>query len=58
VLLVVRGFVAQPSSGGLPSPAAPPSGPVTVLARAQAPESRSDEFAQLTGGQVESINPA
>jgi cytochrome oxidase assembly protein ShyY1 len=56
-LLVVRGFIPQPSSGGVPSPAAPPAGTVTVLARAQAPESRADEAALLTRGQVESINP-
>jgi cytochrome oxidase assembly protein ShyY1 len=56
ILLVVRGFVPQPASGGVPSPAAPPAGTVTVTARAHTPETRSDAAAQLTGRQVESIN--
>jgi cytochrome oxidase assembly protein ShyY1 len=58
VLLVVRGFAALPASGGVPSPAAPPAGEVTVVARVQAPETRHDAAARLTGHQVESINPA
>jgi cytochrome oxidase assembly protein ShyY1 len=57
LLLVVRGFLAQPSSGAVPKAPAPPSGTVTIRARVQAPESRHDAAAQLTGGQVESINP-
>lgn len=56
-LLVVRGFIVQPSSGRSPDPPAPPSGRVTVVARAQAPESRNDHAAALTGHQVQSINP-
>jgi cytochrome oxidase assembly protein ShyY1 len=56
-LLVVRGFVAQPASGGVPTVAAAPPGPVTVVARTHAPETRSDAAAQLTDHQVESINP-
>ena len=58
VLLVVRGFVALPASGGVPSPQAPPTGVVTVRARVQAPETRHDAAARLTAHQVESINPA
>ena len=58
VLLVVRGFVALPASGGVPTPQAPPAGEVTVRARVQAPETRHDAAAQLTAHQVESINPA
>ncbi len=58
VLLVVRGFVALPASGGVPSPQAPPAGEVTVRARVQGPETRHDAAAQLSAHQVESINPA
>lgn len=58
VLLVVRGFVPLPASGNVPSPAPPPTGEVTVLARVQGPEARHDAAAQLTAHQVESINPA
>jgi len=58
VLLVVRGFVALPASGGVPTPQAPPTGEVTVLARVQAPETRPDSAAKLAAHQVESINPA
>jgi cytochrome oxidase assembly protein ShyY1 len=57
VLLVVRGFVAQLRSGDAPTPPAPPSGSVTILARAQRAETRADQAAQLPPGQVESINP-
>lgn len=56
-LLVVRGFLAQPSSGAVPVPSAPPPGRVTIVARTQSPESRHDAAAQLTQHQVESINP-
>jgi cytochrome oxidase assembly protein ShyY1 len=56
-LLVVRGFLAQPSSGGVPTPAAPPTGTVTVTAHAHTPESRRDAADQLPAHQVESINP-
>jgi cytochrome oxidase assembly protein ShyY1 len=56
-LLVVRGFAPQPTSGGVPTVTAAPSGTVTVVARAHAPETRSDAAAQLTAHQVESINP-
>lgn len=56
-LLVVRGFVALPASGGVPAAKPPPTGAVTVTARVQAPESRNDLAADLTDHQVESINP-
>ncbi|GAB2459984.1 SURF1 family protein [Jatrophihabitans fulvus] len=56
-LLIVRGFVAQPASGAQPAPPSAPSGTVTVLARAQPPESRDDQFGSLPGRQVSSINP-
>jgi cytochrome oxidase assembly protein ShyY1 len=56
-LLIVRGFVAQPTSGGVPDPGAPPAGTVTVTARVHPPESRHDAADQLTQHQVESINP-
>ena len=57
VLLVARGFLAQPASGGVPSIPPPPSGAVTIAARVQPPEARHDKAAQLSGHQVESINP-
>jgi cytochrome oxidase assembly protein ShyY1 len=57
VLLLARGFLPQPGSGGVPSVPAPPSGTVTVEARVQPPESRHDQAALLGGRQVESINP-
>lgn len=56
-LLVVRGFLAAPSSGRIPAPPAAPAGTVTVLARAQTPERRNDAAARLADHQVESINP-
>jgi cytochrome oxidase assembly protein ShyY1 len=56
-LLVVRGFVAQPSSGRIPAANVPPAGTVTVMARVQGPESRHDAAADLGQHQVESINP-
>jgi cytochrome oxidase assembly protein ShyY1 len=55
-LLVVRGFVAQPTAGP-PSAAPPPAGTVSVTARAEPPAQSDDKGAQLTG-QVETINPA
>jgi cytochrome oxidase assembly protein ShyY1 len=55
-LLVVRGFVAQPDSGAVPSPADPPAGTVTITARAHGPESRHDAAAQLQNHEVLSIN--
>jgi len=55
-LLVVRGFVPQPTSGGAPRPPVPPTGPATITARAHPPETRDDAAGQLTQHQVESIN--
>lgn len=56
VLLVVRGFVA--ADGNVPTAvAAAPSGPVTILARVEGPETSSDHFGD-TAGQVTAINPA
>jgi cytochrome oxidase assembly protein ShyY1 len=57
-LLVVRGFLKAPTSGGPPAMPTAPAGPVTVRARVQLAESRQDGAASLSGGQVESINPA
>jgi cytochrome oxidase assembly protein ShyY1 len=57
-LLVVRGFVPQPASGGVPEVPAPPAGPLTIAGSAHGPETRDDAAAQLSDGQVESINPA
>jgi cytochrome oxidase assembly protein ShyY1 len=55
VLLVVRGFVA--ADGSRPTPVAgPPTGQVTVLARAQAPELRNDHFGKTAAGQITAIN--
>jgi cytochrome oxidase assembly protein ShyY1 len=55
VLLVVRGFVA--ADGNLPTPAAdPPTGQVTVVARALEPELRSDHFGKTASGQISAIN--
>jgi cytochrome oxidase assembly protein ShyY1 len=58
-LLVVRGFIAWTASGGVPSPAPPPGGTVTITARTYSAESWHDAATQLTHHQVvESINPA
>ena len=57
-VLVVRGFVAAPAAGGIPTPAPPPGGTVTITARARDPETRHDTAALLTAHQVESINPS
>ncbi|WP_143168135.1 SURF1 family protein [Jatrophihabitans endophyticus] len=56
-LLVVRGFVVQPSSGAIPTAPVPPAGRVSVTARTQSPETRNDQFAALNRRQVLSINP-
>jgi cytochrome oxidase assembly protein ShyY1 len=58
VLLVVRGFVPQPDSGGVPTVAAPPTGDVTITARAHRSETRDDAAGRLDRHQVESINAA
>lgn len=57
-LLVVRGFITQPGSGRIPVPPAPPGQRVTVRARAQVPETRSDRADELSERQVQSINPS
>ena len=44
-------------TGGVPRVAPPPGGEVAVLVRAHAPETQSDDAAELSQGQVESINP-
>jgi cytochrome oxidase assembly protein ShyY1 len=54
-LLVVRGFVAQPDSGGAPAVPPPPVGTVSIVTRIQPSQSASDEAAKLDG-QVESVN--
>jgi cytochrome oxidase assembly protein ShyY1 len=57
-LLVVRGFVAERSQGSPPaSIAAPPTGLVTVRARAQPGETRHDSPGGLPADQLVSINP-
>lgn len=57
-LLVVRGFVSQRSNGAAPaSVAAAPSGQVTVRARLQTGESRTDLSDGIPAGQLWSINP-
>jgi cytochrome oxidase assembly protein ShyY1 len=57
-LLVVRGFIPASTVSSLaPIAPAPPSGQVTVRARAQAPETNNDKASLLPAGQVDSINP-
>jgi cytochrome oxidase assembly protein ShyY1 len=56
ILLVARGFVAQTNSGNAPPVAPPPTGEVTVRARALPSEARHDQAGQLPAGQLESIN--
>jgi cytochrome oxidase assembly protein ShyY1 len=57
-LLVVRGFAGPLVGDRAPVAPAPPSGVVTITGRSEPGETRSDEFAALANGQVESINPA
>ena len=55
VLLLVRGFVA--ADGNAPTPVAdPPTGPVTVVARAEEPELRNDHYGKTAAGQISAIN--
>jgi cytochrome oxidase assembly protein ShyY1 len=54
-LLVVRGFIAQPTTGS-PTAGPPPAGAVSVTARVEPPDRSDDKAAQLVG-QVETINP-
>jgi len=55
-LLVVRGFVSATTSETVAAPA-PPTGKVTITARVEPAETRSDKAAELPRGQLESINP-
>jgi cytochrome oxidase assembly protein ShyY1 len=60
VLLVVRGFV-QPSGAADVRPAAvaaPPGGTVRISGWLQTPESGSDDFGQLPGREITSVNPS
>lgn len=58
VLLIVRGFVAQ-TAIARDTPAVPsaPSGQVSVTARIEPAETRTDRYGALPQNQVESINP-
>jgi cytochrome oxidase assembly protein ShyY1 len=58
ILLVVRGFLPANGSNRVPTPAAPPTGTMTIVARTHPPESRNDAADELSDGQVESINAA
>jgi cytochrome oxidase assembly protein ShyY1 len=57
-LLVVRGFIAAPSSGNAVSAPAPPGGTVSITGRVLPAETSPDQAAQLPAGQVDSVNPA
>jgi cytochrome oxidase assembly protein ShyY1 len=55
--LVVRGFVQQTAQArDTPTVSPAPEGTVTVTARLEATETRSDQFGKLPNNQVESIN--
>jgi cytochrome oxidase assembly protein ShyY1 len=58
VLLIARGFLPQTGAADS-SPSVPPAptGSVTVAARLQPADRKSDRFGQLPGQQVDSINP-
>jgi cytochrome oxidase assembly protein ShyY1 len=57
-VLVVRGFISGSSgSGATPTVPTPPAGQVTITARVQPAETRTDDAAKLPDRQVESINP-
>jgi cytochrome oxidase assembly protein ShyY1 len=56
-LLVVRGFAGPLVDNHAPLPPAPPTGLVTIEARAEPPEDKADQYGSLQNGQVESINP-
>lgn len=55
-LLVVRGFIPE-TSQAVPAIPAPPSGTVTIVARAHPGETSHDHAGTLAGRQVESVNP-
>jgi cytochrome oxidase assembly protein ShyY1 len=59
VLLVARGFLTQTgaASSSPPVPAAP-QGTVTVTARLQPADAKTDRFERLPAGQVDTVNPA
>jgi len=59
-LLVARGFISDSSVRPGTAPAIPPApiGPVTITARTEPAQTRSDKAAELSGGQVEDINAA
>jgi cytochrome oxidase assembly protein ShyY1 len=57
-LLVVRGFVPARNDGSPPvSIAAPPTGQVSIRARAQTGDSKDDQPRGIPAGQLSSINP-
>ncbi|MEO6887314.1 MAG: SURF1 family protein [Jatrophihabitantaceae bacterium] len=59
VLLIVRGFVTAANSGAPPATITPPpTGILQVTGLLQTPDSKSDDLSELSGGQLESVNPA
>ncbi|MDP9116667.1 MAG: SURF1 family protein [Actinomycetota bacterium] len=56
-LMVVRGFLLPAPDGSVPTPPPPPVGQLSVIARIEPADTRSDKASQLTGNQVEQINP-
>jgi cytochrome oxidase assembly protein ShyY1 len=57
-LLVVRGFVAEPTDGSVPRTPAPPAGSLTITGRAMPASTADDHATQLTADQVDSVNAA
>lgn len=58
VLIIARGFIKQTGAAATSPPVpASPSGTVTVTARLQPAESKSDRFGVLPARQVETVNP-
>jgi cytochrome oxidase assembly protein ShyY1 len=55
-LLVVRGFIAEPADGSIPKAPAPPTGMVSITARAMPASTENDRAAQLSDNQIDSIN--
>jgi len=59
VLLIARGFIPQTGAATTSPPVpASPTGTVTVTARLQPADSKSDRFGRLPGEQVETVNAA
>jgi cytochrome oxidase assembly protein ShyY1 len=56
-LLVVRGFVAEDTSGTTPVVPAPPVGRQQIRARVEPGDTKDDRSASLHGTEVETINP-